>query len=94
MGAGAFIARETHLHCPRHQGIICSEDLHRLVPFKGTYGCDVSVHVGKSLYQRSVNEKAVAKELKSMAIDISASEIRYLGQKFIACLSIYTAKAG
>ncbi len=26
MGAGAFIARETHLHCPRHQGIIYSEE--------------------------------------------------------------------
>jgi len=88
MGAGAFIARETHLHCPRHQGIICSEDLRRLVPFKGTYGYDVLVHVGKSLYQRSMNEQAIAKELKSMAINISASEIRYLGQKFIAYLSI------
>ena len=46
------------------------------------------VHVGKSLYLRCLREKTVANELKSMDIDISESEIRYLGQKFAACLSI------
>lgn len=88
MGTGTFVARETHLHCPHCREIGRSQDLRKLVPFKCTYGYDVLVHVGKSLYIRSINEQAVAKELKSMAIDISENEIRYLGQKFIAYLSI------
>ena len=88
MNIGAFIAREIHLHCPLQRQISRSEDLRRLVPFKATYGYDVLVHVAKSLYLRGISEQAIAKELKSIAVDISASEIRYLGQKFIAYLSI------
>jgi ribosomal protein S20 len=88
MGIGKFVARETHLSCPRCRKTSRCEDLRRLVPFKGKFGYDVLVHVGKSLYLRSLNEKTVAGELKSAAIDISESEIRYLGRKFVAYLGI------
>jgi len=88
MNTGSFIAHETFLYCPQHGGIHRSEDLQRLVPFKGTYGYDVLVHVGKALYLRSMNEQAIKKELKLKAIKISESEIRYLGQKFVAYLTI------
>ena len=88
IGAGTFVARETQLQCPHCWGTGRSRDLRKLVPFKCTYGYDVLVYAGKSLYLQSVNEHAIAKELKSMAIDISKSEIRYLGQKFVAYLSI------
>jgi len=89
MGAGAFIANETYRYCPHHYAEIhSSEDLRRLVPFKCTYGYDVLVHVGESLYLRSMSEQAIKKELKLRAINISESEIRYLGQKFIAYLTI------
>ncbi len=40
------------------------------------------VHVGKALYFRTMNEQAIKKELQ-LKINISESEIRYLGQKFI-----------
>lgn len=88
MNTGPFIAHETILYCPQHGEIHRSKDLQRLVPFKGTYGYDVLVHVGKALYIRSMNEQAIKKELKLKAINISESEIRYLGQKFIAYLTI------
>jgi len=88
MNTGLFIAHETILYCPQHGEIHRSKDLQRLVPFKGTYGYDVLVHVGKALYLRTMNEQAIKKELKLRAINISESEIRYLGQKFIAYLTI------
>jgi len=88
MNTGPFIAHETMLYCPQHGEIHRSEDLQRLVPFKSTYGYDVLVHVGKALYLRTMNEQAIKKELKLKAINISESEIRYLGQKFIAYLTI------
>lgn len=89
MGAGMFNARETQLYCSHCTEISRSRDLRKLVPFKCTYGYDVLVHVGKSLFLRSMNEQAVAKDLKSRNnIDISEGGIRYLGQKFIAYLSI------
>lgn len=88
LNTGPFIAHETFLYCPQHGEIYRSKDLQRLVPFKGVYGYDVLVHVGKALYLRSMNEKAIKKELQSKAITISESEIRYLGQKFIAYLTI------
>jgi hypothetical protein len=88
MGVGGFVARETHLHCPHCREISRCEDLRRLVPFKGKYGYDVLVHVGKCLYLQSQSEQAVANGLKSMNLNISTSEIRYLGQKFIAYLGI------
>jgi len=88
MSIGPFIAHETYLHCPLHGKVHRSEDLQRLVPFKCTYGYDVLVHVGKSLFLRSMNEQAIKKELQLTATNISESEIRYLGQKFIAYLTI------
>jgi len=88
MNTGSFVAHETFLYCPQHGEIHRSEDLKHLVPFKGTYGYDVLVHVGKAMYLRSMNDQAIKKELKLQAINISESEIRYLGLKFIAYLTI------
>ena len=86
--AGTFIAHETYLVCPFDGQVQRSEDLQRLVPYKGTYGYDVLVDVGKSLHLRAMSEHAIKKELQLKAIKISESEIRYLGQKFIAYLDI------
>jgi len=93
INAGPFIAHETILYCPQHGQIHRSKDLQRLVPYKGTYGYDVLVYVGQALYLRAINEQAIKKELKSKAINISESEIRYLGQKFIAYLQSVINKA-
>ncbi|MCP4393654.1 MAG: transposase, partial [Alphaproteobacteria bacterium] len=88
LSTGAFIARETYLYCPDHGNVLKSEDLKRLVPFKCTFGYDVIVHIGKALYLRSMSEVAIIKELQNRGIKISASAIAYLGQKFIAYLTI------
>jgi len=88
INTGSFIAHEIFLYCPQHGEIHRSADLQRLVPVKGTYGYDVLVHVGKAMYLRTMNDQAIKKDLKSKAINISESEIRYLGQKFIAYLTI------
>ncbi len=85
---GTFIAHETYLVCPHDGQVHRCEDLQRLVPYKGTYGYDVLVDVGKSLYLRAMSDQAIKKEFQMKAINISESEIRYLGQKFIAYLDI------
>jgi hypothetical protein len=86
--AGTFFAHETYLVCPYDGQVQRSEDLQRLVPYKGTYGYDILVDVGKSLYLRALSEQAIKKEFQLKAIKISVSQIRYLGQKFIAYLDI------
>lgn len=88
MNTGPCICHETYLYCTEHSEIHRSQDLQRLVPFKCTYGYDVLVYIGKSLYIRCMNEQAIKKELELMSIDISSSEIRYLGEKFIAYLTV------
>ncbi len=88
MSTGTFIACETFLHCPLHGEKHRSKDLQRLVPFKCTYGYDVLVYVGISLYLRAISEQVIEKELKLIGINISASEIRFLGQKFVVYLTI------
>ena len=88
MSTGSCVCHETYLYCSEHAEIHRSQDLQRLVPFKCTYGYDVLVHVGKSMYLRCMSEQAIKKELELMAINISSSEIRYLGEKFIAYLTI------
>lgn len=88
LNTGPFIAHETVLVCPDDGEVHRCEDLQRLVPYKGTYGYDVLVYVGKSLMLRSMSEQAIKKELQLKAIDISVSEIRFLAQKFIAYLDI------
>lgn len=88
LGTGPFIAHETWLFCPDDGEVHRSSDIQRLVPYKCTYGYDILVYVGKSLMLRSMSEQAIKKELQSKGIDISISEIRFLGQKFVAYLEI------
>ncbi len=88
LSTGLFIAHETYLVCPNHGEVHRSEDLQRLVPYKCKYGFDMLVHVGRSLMLHSMSEQVIKKELQLKAIKISESGIRYLGQKFIAYLTI------
>jgi len=83
-----LVAHETYLVCPLDARVYRSNDLQKLVPYKSTYGYDVMVHVGKSLYCHFMNEQTIKKEFKAQSINISISEIRYLSQKFIAYLAI------
>lgn len=90
MHIGPFIAHETLLHCKRcgSETVYASDDLHKLVPDRCTFGYDVLVHIGKALFLRHRNTREVIDELAAKNIPISASEIDYLGRKFIVYLAI------
>lgn len=87
---GAFIARETLLHCNGCDDNIfyASRDLERLVPQRCSFGYDVMVHVGKALFLKHRGNSEIIEELAFKNIPISTSEIDYLGKKFIITLAL------
>ena len=88
MEIGAFKAHETILKCSSCGSKLRSEELRRLVPYRGKYGFDVIEYIGMSLFVHSRGEQEVQQQLKERNIDISRSEIGYLGKKFIAYLAL------
>ena len=84
---GPFIAHETLLNCPSCSRIFGSDALLRLVPKWCNIGYDVLVYVGRALFQRYRTIQEVTTELYSRNVQISNSEISYLGYKFISCLA-------
>jgi hypothetical protein len=88
MHIGAFITRETILHCDLCKTVYPCDGLNKLVPNHCTFGYDVMVHVGKALFLRHRNHREVMDELAEKNVHISASEIGYLGKKFIIYLAI------
>ena len=84
---GPFIAHETLLHCPSCSRISCSDALLQLVSKWCNVGYDVLVYVGRALFQRYRTIQEVSTELYSRNVQISDSEISYLGYKFISCLA-------
>jgi hypothetical protein len=85
---GPFVARETVLHCKLCGSVFTSEDLLNLVGRCCNVGWDVLVFVGRSLFchHRSVEE--ILGDLQIKGVIISASEVDYLGRKFIAYLAM------
>ena len=88
MDIGAFRAKETVFQCPRDKAVFGSPQLRALVPVKGTYGFDVIVEVGMSLFVHSRNETEIMNELAVSNIFISEREIGYLGRKFVIYLAL------
>ena len=84
---GPFIAHETVLKCQSCSSFFGSEALLELVPKWCNIGYDVLVHVGRALFQRYRTIQEVRIELYSRNVQISDSEISYLGYKFIATLA-------
>ena len=84
---GPFIAYETLLCCPSCANIFSSDALLQLVPKWCNIGYDVLVYVGRALFQRYRTIQEVSIELYSRNVQISDSEISYLGYKFIFCLA-------
>lgn len=84
---GPFIAHETVLSCPSCFSIFGSEALLQLAPKWCNIGYDVLVYVGRALFQRYRTIQEVSIELYSRNVQISDSEISYLGYKFIASLA-------
>jgi hypothetical protein len=84
---GAFSAKETCLNCGCHDDVYGSAELRALVPDYGTFGFDVIVHVGRTLFVRCLGVAEVVDELARKNISISRSEVTFLGKKFIAYLA-------
>lgn len=84
---GPFVAHETVLQCQSCLRILGSDALLQLAPKWCSVGYDVLVHVGRALFQRFRTIQEVSTELYSRNVQISNSEISYLGFKFISCLA-------
>lgn len=85
---GPFIAHETVYKCPSCARIFVSDALLLLVPSRCNVAYDVLVFVGQALFQRYRNIEEVRIELLVHNVSISASEIGYLGRKFIMYMAI------
>jgi hypothetical protein len=84
---GPFIAHETLLHCPSCSSIFSSDPLLQQVPKWCNVGYDVLVYIGRALFQRYRTIQEVNTELSARNVQISDSEISYLGYKFITYLA-------
>ena len=85
---GPFKAHETLYHCRACQQVYRSKDLRSIVARYCNVAWDVLVFVGKSLFQRCLTTDQVYHELKLRNINLSTSEIEYLGRKFILYLAL------
>ena len=85
---GPFIAREKVLECPSCSQIFVSDTLLNLVQSRSNVAFDVLVFVGQALFQRYRTTSEVCIELLVRNVRLSASEVTYLGRKFISQLAI------
>jgi hypothetical protein len=85
---GPFIAHETVFQCPVCFRIFVSEALLRLVPSRCNVAYDVLVFVGRALFHRYRTTQEVRAELSARNVRLSASEIEYLGRKFVTYLAM------
>jgi hypothetical protein len=85
---GEFISHERLMKCSCCHKRYGSEQLAGLVPTRCKFGYDVMVHVGKALFLRHCSQGQVIDELALQNIGVSASEINYMGKKFIIYLSL------
>ena len=86
---GSFTAQETLLscdHCPNPTSY-ASEELSRLVPAGSTFGYDVLVFVGQALFRRHRRAAEIIQELRARNVRLSASEVAYLGKRFVVHLA-------
>ncbi len=86
---GPMIAHETIKKCPGCGVVLTSDTLRQLVPVRSNVAYDVMVFVGRSMYQRHKTNEEIRAELAIRNVHLCASEIDYLGRKFI----LYLARA-
>lgn len=85
---GEIRARETVLVCKRCRRTVGSPELRQLLPAGSNFGYDVLVYVGQALYLRHRTSQEVVGELAAKNVTISASEVDWLGKRFITSLAI------
>lgn len=84
---GPFIAHETVLYCKKCGNVFQSKNLKQLVGKHCNVGWDLLVFVGRSLFQRHQTTNQIRRDLEIRNVDLSPSEIEYLGRKFIMFLA-------
>lgn len=84
---GPIIAHETVKKCPDCGFVLSSDTLRQLVPGRSNVAYDVMVAVGKSMYQRHKTTEEIRAELAIRNVHLCASEVDYLGRKFILYLA-------
>ena len=84
---GRFIAHQTVRHCKACLHVYDSKALLQLVASCCNVAYDVLVFAGKALFQRYRTAEEVRTELLDRGVRLSASEINYLGRKFICYLA-------
>ena len=85
---GPFIAHETLLHCPECSRVFDSDALLGIVPSRCNVAYDVMVFIGRALFLRYLNTEEVRAELVPRNVRLCASEVDYLGRKFISFLAM------
>jgi len=85
---GPFIAHETLLQCPACSRVFDSDTLLRLVPPRCNVAYDVMVFIGRALFLRHRSTGEVRAELVARNVRLCASEVDYLGRKFISFLAM------
>jgi len=84
---GPFVAHETVRCCGECGAVYASEALLAIVPGGSNVAYDVLVFTGKALFQRHRTVPEVLSELGLRKVRLSASEVGYLGRKFITYLA-------
>ncbi|RLC31397.1 MAG: transposase [Deltaproteobacteria bacterium] len=84
---GPMIAHETVTQCPSCGTVFGSDTLRQLVPARSNVAYDVMVFIGRSMYQRHKTTEEIRAELATRNVLLCASEINYLGRKFILYLA-------
>jgi len=84
---GPFIAHETVLKCSACGAVFGSDRLLHVVPARSSVAYDVMVFVGRALFQRHRTTQETRTELVARNVALSASEVDYLGRKFIVYLA-------
>jgi len=88
MDIGAFVAKQSVLFCPHGHGIFKSRQLQKLVPKGATFGFDVIVEVGMSMFVHCRSNQEVIADLATKNVFMSEREVSYLGRKFIIYLAL------
>lgn len=88
MDIGAFVAKQSVLFCPHGHGIFKSRQLQMLVPKGATFGFDVIVEVGMSMFVHCRSNQEVIADLATKNVFMSEREVSYLGRKFIIYLAL------
>lgn len=84
---GPFNAHETVLYCKKCGSVFQSNDLKSLVGKHCNVSWDLLVFVGRSLFHRCQTTNQIQRDLETRNIELSSSEIEYLGRKFIMFLA-------